>query len=213
MRFSKSGTVKRWGILRLNVGYQHLGPLQDDAKYRPVIQSVHRVLKETGINIGDPIFSDICALRDDDDLRIEATLQKAAKNVDLLFIMLPKDNMPVYDRIKHLCDVRFGLATICSVGSKLMKPAGQDQYMRNLALKFNLKLGGDNQVVKSKIKFFEEDKTMVVGIDVTHPSPGSSQSAPSVAGMVANVDKGMGQWPATLAIQAQARQEMGKYLF
>jgi eukaryotic translation initiation factor 2C len=52
----------------------------------------------------------------------------------------------------------------------------------------------------------DQYKTMVVGIDVTHPSPGSSSHAPSVPAMVASVDRFLGQWPATLRIQ-RARQE------
>jgi hypothetical protein len=35
----------------------------------------------------------------------------------------------------------------------------------------------------------DQNKTMVVGIDVTHPSPGSASNAPSVSAMVASVDK------------------------
>ncbi len=48
---------------------------------------------------------------------------------------------------------------------------------------------------------------MVVGIDVTHPSPGSASTAPSVAGIVASVDSRLAQWPADLKIQT-AREEM-----
>lgn len=49
---------------------------------------------------------------------------------------------------------------------------------------------------------------MIVGMDVTHPSPGSHAEAPSVAAMVANIDTNLGQWPATMALQTKARQEM-----
>jgi eukaryotic translation initiation factor 2C len=52
-------------------------------------------------------------------------------------------------------------------------------------------------------KFFKAN----VGIDVTHPSPRSSSSAPSVAAVVASVDEWLGQWPAEIRIQP-ARQEM-----
>ena len=48
---------------------------------------------------------------------------------------------------------------------------------------------------------------MVVGIDVTHPSPGSSSNAPSVAAIVASIDSTLAQWPTELRIQG-ARQEM-----
>jgi eukaryotic translation initiation factor 2C len=47
---------------------------------------------------------------------------------------------------------------------------------------------------------------MVIGLDVTHPSPGSSDTAPSVAALVSSVDKYMAQFPAQIRVQA-ARQE------
>ena len=40
-----------------------------------------------------------------------------------------------------------------------------------------------------------------IGLDVTHPSPGSSSSAPSVAAMVASVDGTLGQWPGVISVQ------------
>lgn len=49
---------------------------------------------------------------------------------------------------------------------------------------------------------------MVVGIDLTHPSPSSSEHAPSIAGMVASVGKHMGQWPSVYKVQPRSRQEM-----
>jgi len=82
------------------------------------------------------------------------------------------------------------------------------QYFGNVALKFNLKLGGINLLVDPKgLGIINEDKTIVVGIDVTHPSPGSASNAPSVAAMVASVDKFLGQWPADLRVQ-ESRKEM-----
>lgn len=48
---------------------------------------------------------------------------------------------------------------------------------------------------------------MLVGMDVTHPSPGSIPEAPSIAGVVASVDGRFGQWPASMRAQT-GRQEM-----
>ena len=80
--------------------------------------------------------------------------------------------------------------------------------LANFALKFNLKLGGINQLVdNARLGIINEDKTVVVGVDVTHPSPGYASTAPSVAGMVASVDRWLGQWPADLRIQ-ESRREM-----
>ena len=79
-------------------------------------------------------------------------------------------------------------------------------YIGNLALKFNIKGGGINHAMQSPMAPLD-DSTMLVGIDVTHPSPGSSESSPSVAGVVANVDKYLCQWPASIRRQ-QGRKEM-----
>lgn len=48
---------------------------------------------------------------------------------------------------------------------------------------------------------------MIIGLDVTYPSPGSAEGTPSIAAMVSSVDKQLAQWPASLSIQAQSRQE------
>jgi hypothetical protein len=124
----------------------------------------------------------------------------------LLLVIVPKDDTAIYNRVKYACDVREGLLNVCVVASKFAK--ANDQYFANVALKFNLKLGGQNQFLDtSKLGILSEGKTMVVGIDVTHPSPGSSSNAPSVAGIVASVDRWLAQWPADLQIQP-ARQEL-----
>lgn len=81
------------------------------------------------------------------------------------------------------------------------------QYNANVALKVNIKKGGMNHVLQDdQLGFISKGKTMVVGIDVTHPSPGSGNSAPSVAAMVASSDKFLAQWPAEVRINP-ARQE------
>jgi len=125
----------------------------------------------------------------------------------LLLVILPNADAAIYARVKFACDVKEGLRNVCVIGSKFAKDHN-DQYFANVALKFNLKLGGRNQLVDSaKLGVIAEGKTMVVGIDVTHPSPDSAKTAPSVAAIVASVDQWLAQWPADLRIQT-ARQEM-----
>lgn len=138
---------------------------------------------------------------------LDAMVKRAADDkVRLLLIVLPAPDVALYKHIKHLGDVRCGVLTVCVDGDKYYKR--QKQYFANVALKCNLKLGGINQQVGLENKgIISEGKTMIVGLDVTHPSPGSTSNAPSVAGMVASIDKQLGQWPAALRIQA-ARQEM-----
>lgn len=124
----------------------------------------------------------------------------------LILTILHGNDSGLYNCVKQTCDVRQGVRNICVLGEKLK--GANDQYYANVGLKFNLKLGGANQSLQSRdLGIIREGKTMLVGIDVTHPSPGSSGNAPSVAGMVASVDSALGQWPAEIKVQA-SRQEM-----
>ena len=159
---------------------------------------------DTGIRIAvNPV--DVDAKIDEAIHRFATT--KVRTPPKLVFVILPNEDSAIYNRVKFACDVKEGLLNVCAIGSKLAKP-NNDQYFANVALKFNLKLGGRNQFLDSiKLGIIAEGKTMVVGIDVTHPSPSSASNAPSVAGIVASVDQWLGQWPADLQIQA-ARQEM-----
>lgn len=133
------------------------------------------------------------------------------RNLELLFIVLPEKNKEVYARIKFCGDVKWGIHTICCVVGKIDKqdrsPGISKQYLGNVALKFNQKLGGINQQLSpGRLDVIEKGETMVIGIDVTHPSPGSQRGAPSIAGMVASVDRYCGQWPASLRAQQSAKE-------
>ncbi|KGM92618.1 uncharacterized protein PADG_11068 [Paracoccidioides brasiliensis Pb18] len=51
---------------------------------------------------------------------------------------------------------------------------------------------------------------MVVGIDDTHPSPGSASNTPSIAGVVAFMNSQVAQWPADLPIQTSCQEMVSK---
>ena len=133
-------------------------------------------------------------------------IQKAG--VTMLLVVLPSERPFIYASVKYLADTRYGIHTVCVVDQKLARETRQDQYMANVALKFNLKKGGVNQTLPDdKLGILQKGKTMVVGIDVTHPSPGSVKGAPSIVGIVASVDNKLGQWPASIRVQ-EGRKEM-----
>ncbi|KKZ64799.1 hypothetical protein EMCG_09303 [[Emmonsia] crescens] len=163
-------------------------------------------LKQAGMNVDNPRVH-VCP--DDNERTIEdhiGSILKTTPSPQVIFFILPAVST-IYNRIKYLCDVKWGAHSVCVVASKFAKDMNH-QYFANVALKFNLKLGGTNHTLEApKLGFISDDKTMVVGIDVTHPSPGSSSNAPSVAAIVASVDQNLAQWPADLRIQT-ARQEM-----
>ncbi|KAM7219738.1 Ribonuclease H-like domain containing protein [Rhypophila decipiens] len=134
-----------------------------------------------------------------------------AKGDKLVLVWLPRKlSAAEYREMKRVSDSEIGILTQL-VDSKKAKNGGWkgEQYWDNVLLKINLKLGGVNQIVgmppASLINFA---KTMVVGLDVTHPIPGSGEVPNSTAGMVASVDKSLSQWPGTVYTQADAGAEV-----
>jgi eukaryotic translation initiation factor 2C len=135
-------------------------------------------------------------------------LYNAPTRPRFVLCVLPFNDVAIYNSIKTVADTKAGIHTVCVVGQKFMKEQRQEQYFGNISLKFNLKAGGINQILDlPKMGIIGEAKTMVFGIDVTHPSPGSKDGAPSVAAVVASIDKYLAQWPCRFAIQ-ESRKEM-----
>ena len=80
-------------------------------------------------------------------------------------------------------------------------------YSANVALKINLKLGGINQCISpTDLGFLKDGKTMLVGMDVTHPAPGTTTGTPSIAGVVASIDAAFGQWPGSISCQESKKE-------
>lgn len=209
-RFCQPGTSVQWSWLVIRFAHGARSAFSDENQLNLTLKNFKNSLVKSGLNAANPQVGRTVNLEHEDDhVNLGSTIAGAAsKSIRLLLIVLPAPT-PLYNRIKYYGDVLHGIHTVCVVGSKLAKPQGQDQYFANVGLKFNLKLGGKNHLIEEqRLKLISEGKTMIVGLDVTHPSPGSSDSAPSVAAMVASVDKHIAQWPADLRIQAKRKEEM-----
>ena len=207
IKLNTGGRLRNWSYLMISMaGFQDAF---DQASLQSTMAQFYQALKDIGITVDEPPQGSRIFVNGPDDAQIETKLKIAAgdpKQTRLVFVIIPTVDKALYNRIKHIGDVRLGVHTVCVVGSKFAK--ANPMYFANVALKFNLKLGGINQLVdNTRLGIINEDKTMVVGVDVTHPSPGSASNAPSVAGMVASVDRWLGQWPADLLIQ-ESRKEM-----
>ena len=220
IKFVNAGVLRSWTTLWISKQGER-DAWRNDNEMRDTLMAFHRALRANGVSAEEPIWPGPHINVDDEnyDSVINDIFKRVAANPkkpELLLVLLPSKNIQVYNRVKYYGDIVYGLHTICAVGNKFSKmkmfrgEQGYDlQYFANVALKFNLKRGGINQALEpAKLGIISQGKTMVVGIDVTHPSPGSASNAPSVAGMVASIDRGLGQWPAILRIQEKARQEM-----
>ncbi|KAJ3210544.1 hypothetical protein HDU67_005209 [Dinochytrium kinnereticum] len=97
---------------------------------------------------------------------------------------------PEYDEIKKASETSLNLLTQCFV-SQHLKNRSKAGVALGIALKVNAKLGGVNFAAQQKVPFmsFRDDETMVIGVDMTHPGPGSAaEGARSIAAVVASMD-------------------------
>ena len=212
-KFNAGGVLGSWAVLTIFKKMWKARPAeQKDTVEKTTAEGFHTFLKTMGITAPSPATMVEVEINGNDDPLIDMKIQEASQFAKLLLVMLPYKDTVLYKRIKVVGDLKVGIPTVCVLGNKFCNKRnnkGPDlQYFANVALKLNLKIGGTNQLLEvEENSIISQDKTMIVGIDVTHPSPGSAVNAPSVAGMVASVDRDLGQWPATLRIQ-QGRQEM-----
>ncbi|KAE8717350.1 Protein argonaute 1C [Hibiscus syriacus] len=131
-------------------------------------------------------------------------IQPQNKELDLL-IVLPDNNGSLYD---------LGIVFQCCLTKHAFKMS--KQYLANVALKINVKVGGRNTVlvdaISRRIPLVSDRPTIIFGADVTHPHPGED-SSPSIAAVVASQD-----WPeitkfAGLVWAQSQRQELIQDLF
>jgi eukaryotic translation initiation factor 2C len=210
VKFTSGANVPPWTYFWIKRAGRP-GQVERNNLLQTVVTLFHQMMTKSGLNAPPPVVPGPTieldarnASKTNDEL-IQDMVQRIStnpKNVRLVFVLLPDTESAVYNKVKYAGDVLYGLNTVCSVDSKVAKDKGRDQYLANIALKVNSKLFGVNQSMDpSKLGIIAEGKTMVVGIDVTHPSPGSLSRAPSVAAIVASTDKTLSQFPCELSIQ------------
>lgn len=142
------------------------------------------------------------------------TLKPQGKELDLLMVILPDNNGSLYGDLKRICETDLGLVSQCCLTKHVFKTS--KQYLANVALKINVKVGGRNTVLVDaltrRIPLVSDRPTIIFGADVTHPHPGED-SSPSIAAVVASQD-----WPevtkyAGLVCAQAHRQELIQDLF
>ncbi|XP_074285545.1 protein argonaute 4-like [Silene latifolia] len=102
----------------------------------------------------------------------------------LLCLLPERKNCDLYGPWKKKCLADFGIVTQCIAPVRV-----NDQYLTNVLLKINAKLGGLNSMLAVEhtpsIPLISKVPTMIVGMDVSHGSPGHSD-VPSIAAVVSS---------------------------
>ena len=216
MQVSQPGNLKSWKPVFVRFSANFPVNQEDGPK---AVQQFVAGLRSLGMGVEAPLAA-ASMLRlpelyeENFDMSVKSIFERDRGSVKYYIIFLPFKSVLLYERIKYWADVVYGVQCTCINATNLLDKYGKFKeynpgYWANVGLKINVKCGGRNQSMDpKKLPLIGDDKTMIVGIDVTHPSPNSSDNAPSVSAMVANVDGHLGQYPAILRIQAKRKDEM-----
>jgi eukaryotic translation initiation factor 2C len=147
-----------------------------------------------------------------------------AMGANFIVLLLPKKNIPAHSVFKDLADRKHGLHSLCLTEAPnwIAESCDEDgtfidshlresllQYLANVSMKMNLKANGINHEVKALESTFSD--TVVLGADVTHPSPGCIPGCPSIAAVVGSIDESGGKYLGSMRLQERGNKEVSPY--
>jgi len=207
-KYLEGSKVDNWAVLDM--------ALLSDTQYKEVVQGFSSVGKENGIKFQtDKVVRSSASMRDMDEamatiedslVRIRHSFESNGKTLDLVLIVFSFKAGGLYDKIKHLGDMKLGITTQCCLKNNLFKGGSLNkQVIANVCMKINSKLGGLNHVLaKSCRPRLLRRPVMIMGADVSHPAPEYRGLKPSIAAVVASVE------PKAVNFEVQVRiQDMG----
>lgn len=130
-----------------------------------------------------------CQMRGTRDGDIENEMRNLVQEqVQLLIVVIP-DRGDTYQKVKQIAELRCGILTQCIKGFTIQRKGNDPSTISNILLKINTKLNGTNHKIapQSNIPMLSKCPYMIIGADVTHPSP-DQQNIPSVVGVAASHD-------------------------
>lgn len=109
------------------------------------------------------------------------------KSIELLFCVIPNSG-DTYSKVKQCAELECGILTQCIKAFTMTRKGTDQSTVTNILLKVNAKLNGTNhKLTKPSIPPLMNQPFMLIGADVTHPSPGQD-NIPSVVGVVSSHD-------------------------
>ncbi|GMH42602.1 hypothetical protein BSKO_10521 [Bryopsis sp. KO-2023] len=215
IQFLEGGTIKGWGIVNFEREDRAMGP--GESGLRGFVDGLRSTLKDLGLTIPEepPVLTHGNP-RQNPVGPMEACLRQAENQfgeVTILLVLLPFTDSGFYRAVKHAGNSTLGIPTQCFVASKAgigCQPRGRLQYLANLGMKINHKVGGVNTQLAGKVQdvfpVVGNQPFIVFGADVTHPT-GFDEREPSVAALVASMDPAIGQYATRIIVQGH-RQEL-----
>ncbi|XP_020290691.1 protein argonaute-4-like isoform X3 [Pseudomyrmex gracilis] len=186
-----------WTVLNLCIGKDRDGSIMlKDVEILNFVDMLKRTAPEVGMTIGDPLkpFGQMHHDKIDDITRF----CNLKKNLALIMVVIPDRTDETYGRVKQITELRVGVLTQCIKVRTVKKANGST--IKNILLKINSKLNGINHTFNKMPSCLENANCMLVGADVTHPSP-DSVNIPSIAAVASSHDKKAFQYNIELRLQ------------
>ncbi|KAL7619906.1 Protein argonaute [Parahypoxylon ruwenzoriense] len=206
------GVSGRWDLRGKTFLEPNFSPLSSwgifcvgDACRRNELENFARQFSECyrnhGGRVGRPAYFDVLPYGTGDHAQItklafDSTEKHCKSRPQIIFFILSTKNQLNYERIKKSMDCRWNVVSQCIDGKQVPKCSGQ--YLSNVAIKVNSKLGGVTCRVPSRPNGgppFWERPTAIIGLDVSHS--GSGSSSPSMAALTMSMDKHATRYSAT----------------
>ncbi|XP_015873346.2 protein argonaute 4 [Ziziphus jujuba] len=178
---------------------------------RGLVRDLIKCGEMKGINISDPFdaFEESPQNRRAPPMvRVERMFDEIQSKLpgqpQFLLCLLPeRKNSELYGPWKKKNLSEFGIVTQCIAPTRV-----NDQYLTNVLLKINAKLGGLNSMLAVELApsmpMVSKVPTIILGMDVSHGSPGQSD-IPSIAAVVSSR-----QWPLISKYRASVRSQSPK---
>ncbi|KAI8422656.1 hypothetical protein MSG28_006428 [Choristoneura fumiferana] len=159
----KAETLQRWGFI----------VIEPSSRFPPDYGGIIAMIKSCGIQMGMTVTEPVVKHFNLQIKDLKNMLFKCLdEQVKFLFIVVSTRGKDYYHKVKQMAERDVGILTQCIkefTAEKRMNP----QTVRNILLKVNSKLMGINQALdnRSMPACLKQGRVMVVGADVTHPSP------------------------------------------
>ncbi|KAL1475579.1 hypothetical protein MTO96_003553 [Rhipicephalus appendiculatus] len=171
------------------------------------VKMLIRIGKELGMRIAQPLA---ITAADPNRRPIRSILGEQLKNhsgLQMVVIVLAKSNN--YAEIKQVAETELGLRTQCVLDNNVARKCTVP-LVQNLLQKINAKMGGTNNslLAQEKPSLFRTP-VIVIGADVSHPSPGD-RVRPSIAACVGSLDSTPSKFEASIRIQMERDEAKGR---
>lgn len=194
-------TVDKWAVVNFSAR----------CDMRSLVRDLIKCGNLKGIQVEDPfvvIDENSNVRRDPAPARVEDMFKQIQSKLPgapkfLLCLLPERKNSDIYGPWKRKCLAEFGIVTQCIAPQRV-----NDQYLTNVLLKINAKLGGINSLLlherMTNIPLVSGTPTIILGMDVSHGSPGHSD-IPSIAAVVSSR-----QWPSISRYRACVKTQSPK---